>query len=48
MGKNKIMPLGARSTPRLGFGIERAPEAGSNDRSWVDQALERLGCEFVE
>jgi regulator of RNase E activity RraA len=25
-----------------------AIEAGSNDRSWVDQALERLGCEFVE
>ncbi len=22
-------------------------EAGTNDRSWVDQALQRLGCEFV-
>jgi regulator of RNase E activity RraA len=25
-----------------------AIEAGTNDRSWVDQALEQLGCEFVE
>jgi regulator of RNase E activity RraA len=25
-----------------------AIEAGTNDRTWVDQALERLGCEFVE
>jgi regulator of RNase E activity RraA len=25
-----------------------AIEAGTNDRSWVDQALERLGCEFVD
>jgi regulator of RNase E activity RraA len=25
-----------------------AIEAGTNDRSWVDQALARLGCEFVE
>ena len=23
-------------------------EAGTNDRSWVDQTLEQLGCEFVD
>ena len=23
-------------------------EAGTNDRSWVDKTLERLGCEFVD